>query len=163
MAPLALCGRGNAVRRIDGDLENRGVDNAALEWIAVSGDGESFVSRDVDGLATAFKAAAPRAYRWFEARYVVDPLFLRRSFDVTIRLEAMAKTEATIRLHPSGWLDAPPGVVGPDGSVAPGSAAATASLVLPVLGALVALHYLPPALFNVRRALFSRVIRARRR
>jgi hypothetical protein len=163
VTPIDLCGRGNAVRRVDGDLENRGVDNAALEWIAVQGDGESFVSRDVDGLATAFKAAAPRAYRWFEARYTVDPLFLRRSFDATVRLEAMAKTEATIRLHPSGWLDAPPGTVGPDGRVKPVSFAATAALVMPVLGSLVALHYLPPALFNVRRALFSRVIRARRR
>ena len=44
MEAKALCGR-NLSRRIDGDLEDDGIDNVSLEWIANVGGGQTFVSK----------------------------------------------------------------------------------------------------------------------
>lgn len=159
--PRDICGK-QAKRLINGDVENRGVDNAALDWIAHVGGGESFVRRDTDGLAEAFVAAAAKRYKWFEARYRVDPFYLRRSFETTLKLTSLIQTEASMRIYPSGWLDGPPGKLGENNWVEPTPFTRTATFVLPVLAIIIALNYLPAAFFNVRRALFSRVARRKR-
>lgn len=156
-----LC-RGQAGERIDQGVELRGVDNAALSWVARVGGGSSFISRTTDGLADAFKAAAAVRYRWFEARYKIDPFYLRRAFETKLRLTTLMRVEKSIWIHPSGWMDAPPGEVGPDGWAKASPFRATTTLVLPIVGLLAAVSYLPAAMFNVRRALFSRVSRKRK-
>jgi hypothetical protein len=161
VAPRELC-KNFAQEIVNGGVERRGVDNAALSWIARVGGGASFISRTTDGLADAFKAAAAVRYRWFEARYKVDPFYLRRSFETKLRLTTLLRSEASVWIHPSGWLDAPPGIPGPDGWTSAAPFRQTTTLVLPVLGLLASLTYFPAALFNVRRALFSRVARKRR-
>lgn len=158
VAPRALC-RGQAGQIIDAGVELRGVDNAALSWIARTGGGSSFVSRTTAGLADAFKAAAAMRYGWFEARYQVDPFFLRRDFETKLRLVNLFRTEATMRFHPNGWLDAPPGAPDEKGWAQPASWWRTTGVVLPVVGALIALGYLPAAWVNVTRALFGRLRR----
>lgn len=162
VSPRTLC-LGRAGDPIDGNLDRNGVDNIALSWIARTGGGSSFISRTTDGLADAFKAAASMRYGWFEARYKVDPFFLRRSFVTKLKLTTLFRTESSIAIHPSGWLDAPPGVKDAEGWAAPAAYTRTTTLVFPVLGMLAAIGYLPAALFNVRRALFSRVARRRAR
>jgi hypothetical protein len=153
-----LC-RGQGGQRIDGGVELRGVDNAALSWIARVGGGNSFVSRTTAGLADAFKQAAAMRYKWFEARYQVDPFFLRRSFETKIRLVTLFRSEATIRFRPSGWLDAPPGTRDEKGWTQPVSWGSTVTVLLPAMGALLALGYLPAAFVNVKRALLLRLRR----
>ena len=150
-----LC-RGQGAQRIDGGIELRGVDNAALSWIARVGGGGSYVSRTTAGLAEAFKEAAAMRYRWFEARYQVDPFFLRRGFETKLRMVTLFRTEASIRFRPSGWLDAPPGVRDEAGWAQPVPWWTTTALLLPVVGALLALGYLPAAIVNVKRALMAR-------
>lgn len=154
-----LCG-GKGDMIINGGIERGGVDNRALSWIAQVGGGNTYVSRTTQGLGDAFKGAAATRYRWFEARYRVDPFFLRRSFQTKLLLNALMGAEATMYFHPSAWLDGPPGKpADAEGWTVPTSYTVTTTLVLPILGALAAIGYLPAALFNVRRALFSRVVK----
>ena len=141
--------------RIDGNVENLGVDNAALSWIAKVGGGDSYVRRDADGLAEAFKAAAQDRHTWFDLYYKVDPFYLRRGFDVTIRLNSPYQVEATVPIHPNGWLDGPPGVAGEDGWPGPASFRNSLSVLMAILSVLIIWNYAPAALFNVRRALFG--------
>ncbi len=155
--PVALCGKKYKDWRIDGKLETLGIDNASLAWIADVGGGSSFVKRKTSGLGEAFRAAAATQYRWFEVRYRLDPFHLRRSFKATIRLTAFAQAEASVVIHPSAWLDAPPGRRAEDGWTRPASIMRTASLVMPLLSLLVILGFLPPALFNTRRILSGRL------
>jgi hypothetical protein len=157
--PIDLCGRRFVDRRIDGDIETLGIDNASLAWIARVGGGLSYVRRDRDGLAKAFADAAPKRYRWFEVRYRTDSFYLRRSFQTELRLNSWARAEAKVRLHPSAWLDAPPGVPGEDGWARRQSYLHTATVVVPLIGLLVALGHMGAALFNTQRALFSLVRR----
>jgi len=153
--PRDLCGR-FADQRIDGDLERRGIDNASLEWIAQAGDGQSFVKQGRDGLGDAFRSSAARRFSWFEARYRIDPFYLRRSFTTRLRLRSYYTGEASLKLHPSAWLDAPPGVAGEGGWTEPQTYRHTLVVLAPVIGLLIALGYLGAALFNTRRALFGR-------
>ena len=154
--PRQLCQK-FADTRIDGGVEARGVDNGAIEWIAKVGGGKSFVRNTPDGLAEAFIAAAQKRYAWYELRYRVDPFHLRRSFSVTIRVNAPYAVESTVPIYPSGWLDGPPGVPGEDGWMVAGPYRATITVLLPLLGAIISLNYLPAAFFNVRRAIFGLV------
>lgn len=154
--PVGLCGKKYRDMRIDGALETLGIDNASLAWIAEVGGGSSFVKRKSDGLGKAFQAAAAEQYEWFELRYRLDPFYLRRSFTTTLRLAAFAEAEASVELHPSAWLDAPPGRRADDGWTRISSLARTAGLVLPLLGLLVAMSFLAPAFFNARRIVFGR-------
>lgn len=156
---LDLCGQRHRERRIDGDLERYGIDNASLEYIAYRGGGFAYVKRDIDGLAEAFQAAAAQRYSWFEVRYHVDPHHLRRSFETRLRLLSFAEAEAAVRIHPSAWLDAPPGVRLSDGRVVPQPYAHTATVIMPVLGLLVTLGFLGAVSFNTRRILFGRARR----
>jgi len=155
--PAALCGKKYREMRIDGHLETLGIDNASLAWIAEVGGGGSFVKQKTDGLGQAFTAAAAEQYEWFEVRYRLDPFYLRRSFETTLRLSAFAEAEASLELHPSAWLDAPPGVRSEDGWTSPSNLARTVGLVLPLLGLLVASSFLSPAWLNARRIVLGRL------
>jgi hypothetical protein len=153
-----LC-RGKGAEVIDGGVERAGVDNAALDLIAFRGGGKSYVARTSDGLADAFVDAAAQRYKWFEARYRLDPFYLRRSFEAKLKMTALFRNETTIRIFPSGWIDGPPGIIGKDGWARQNSLLATSTVILPVLGLLITLAYLPAAVFNVRRAMFSVISR----
>lgn len=159
-----LCGRW-VNDRIDGFVEANGVDNAAMEWIASIGHGRTYIKRDTAGLAEAFKAASAKRYKWFDIRYVVDPYYLRRSFDSRVQFLWGGKDDAgSISIFPSAWLDAPPGLAMEDGKwtrAAPYSR--TLVVLLPTLGALLSFNYVSPALFNLKRVLFSRVRRRKKK
>jgi hypothetical protein len=150
-----LCGR-YVSRRIDGDLENDGIDNVSLEWIASFGGGSAYVRQGKKKLGEAFEAAAAKRYEWFEVRYRVQPAHLRRSFESTIELVSFATGAASVTIHPSAWLDAPPGVIASDGWSRPASYRRTLSAVLPMMGLVVAMMYLGAAGFNSRRVLSGR-------
>ncbi len=155
--PNTLCGKKYKDMRIDGTLETLGIDNASMAWIAAVGGGESFTKRKADGLGVAFQAAAAEQYEWFEVRYRLDPFYLRRSFETTLRLAAFAEAEASVELHPSAWLDAPPGQRSEDGWTRPSSLIHTVGLILPLLGLLVASSFLSPAWLNARRIVLGRL------
>ncbi len=160
--PRDLC-RAVGDQLINGGVENRGVDNATLGWIARTGGGGSYVKRDPAGLAEAFKAAAAMRYGWFEVRYKVDPYYLRRTFETKVRLTSLFRTEAAIQFYPSGWLDAPPGALDADGWARPPSFLSSLGLVMPSLALFATLGYLPSAWFNMKRTLFGRMVRRKKR
>lgn len=157
LSPRVLCGKRHVDTRIDGDLENRGIDNASLSLIARRGGGQSHVKRGKKGLGDAFRAAAAPKYRWFELRYRMDPFFLRRSFETKLRLVGVGTAEGGIKIHPSAWLDAPPGRLRTDGWHEEESYLRTFLVIVPVLGVLVVLSFLGAALHNTRRLLMGRV------
>ncbi len=154
-----LCGKRYRDWRIDGELERYGIDNASLQFIADRGDGFAYVRRDTDGLAEAFQAAAAQRYGWFEVRYQVDPHYLRRSFESRLRLLSYAKAEASVRIHPSAWLDGPPARIEEDGRAVPQPFRHTATVVMPALGLFVSLGFIGAIGFNTRRILFGRARR----
>ncbi len=151
-----LCGRKHLDRRIDGDLEREGIDNASLTFIANRGGGFDFVKTDRDGLADAFRAAASQRYTWFEVRYQVDPHYLRRSFETRLRLTSFAESESSLRIHPSAWLDGPPGLRDADNRIVAQSYRHTATVLMPILGLLVALGFVGAVGFNTSRIVFGR-------
>jgi len=155
--PAELCGRRKVHRRINGDLENRGIDNVSLEWIAKVGGGQSYVRQDRKGLGQAFRGAAAARYHWFEARYRIHPYYLRRSFHTTLFLESFATAEASVELFPSAWLDAPPGVKGEGGWTDQRPFRAILVLLMPLFGLLLLLSYLGAAVYHAKRAMFMRV------
>lgn len=163
VTPMQLCGGKFADRRIDGDLERFGIDNASLAWIAERGGGFTYVRQNRDGLGEAFRAAAARRYTWFEVRYRVDPFYLRRAFRARLRLLSFARAESSVMIHPSAWLDAPPGVPMEDGWHKPQTYLHTAAVAVPTLGLVVLLTYLSAAYFNTSRALFRRARSTSRR
>ena len=154
--PVDLCGKRYLDRRIDGELERYGIDNSSLAWIASRGGGFSYVKRDRKGLGEAFRGAAAERFQWFEARYRLDPFYLRRSFRLRLRLMSFAASEASVMVHPSAWMDAPPGVRGADGWHVPQTYRHTATVVMPIIGFLVFLSYFGAAWFNSWRAVFRR-------
>lgn len=152
-----LCSRRFAEKRIDGVLENQGIDNASLVWIADAGKGKSFVSRSADGLGTAFKAAAAERYRWYELRYRIDPRFLRRSFTTKVSLNTFAETESEVKLYPNSWIDLAPGKHrDQDEWTEKQSVLHSFSILLPILSMLVFLPILSPAFMNIRRIILGR-------
>lgn len=150
-----LCGP-EADRRVSGDLELRGVDNIAMTLIARTGGGRAFVRHDSRGLAEAFRAAAAVRHKWFEVRYRVDPFHLRRAFETELVVDGPVPVSRAVRFHPHGWIDAPPGLLGEDGWRRAAPLSRSALLVLPVLGILVTLGYVPAAAHNLWRALRGR-------
>ncbi|MBN2798493.1 MAG: VWA domain-containing protein [Deltaproteobacteria bacterium] len=150
-----LCGP-HGDRRINNDLENYGIDNVSLTWLAEEGGGSSFVKSRPKGLAEVFQAAAAERYRWYTARYRLDGFYHRQSYFVRISLLAYAVASSTVDIHPSGWLDAPSGEVAADQWTRPGSMGRALAFLMPLLGGLLLLSYLGPAVFNARRAIFRR-------
>ncbi|MAY81657.1 MAG: hypothetical protein CL930_12840 [Deltaproteobacteria bacterium] len=158
---MDLCGKRFRDRRIDGDLENRGIDNASLEWIARIGGGASYVRQDQRGLGEAFKGAAAERYTWFESRYRIDPYYLRRKFKTTLRLVSFATAEASVVIHPNAWLDAPPGMRDEQGWTIQRPYTFMLVVLVPAFGLLLWLSYMGGAVFNAKRAMFMRVRRPR--
>jgi len=148
-----LCKK-QAPRRIDGDLETFGIDNASLTWIAHVGGGESYARRDVKGLGEAFASAAAERYRWFEVRYRMDPLHMRRSFETMVKLTSYTGAEARLTFHPSAWFDPPTAARGADGWAVATPLRASLVLIVPILAALLSIIFIGAAGFNVRRAIF---------
>ena len=66
------------------------------------------------------------------------------------------ESAASVTIHPSAWLDAPPGVLASDGWSRPASYRRTLSAVLPMMGLVVVMMYLGAAGFNSRRVLSGR-------
>jgi len=152
-----LCGK-LADYRIDGGLEDVGIDHVSLKWIAEAGGGATFVRQKPKGLAEVFERAAATRYRWYEVWYrVVDSLYLRRSFEVQVQVLAWERAFTEVTLMPSPWLD------GPGGHSVAGSRWHTSTpsrhslaVLLPALGLLLFLGFLGPAFFNARRAILRR-------
>jgi len=153
-----LCGR-FVDRRIDGDIETLGIDNASLAFIASAGGGSSYVRQGVDALGEAFRQSASIRYDWFELRYRVDPFYLRRRFTTRLLLTGVASAEAKVDVLPSGWLDAPPGALGPDGWHHEQPYRHTMTVLLPALGLLVSVSFVGSVAFNLRRLAFGRLRR----
>lgn len=164
VTPQALCGR-FADYRIDPDLEDVGIDHVSMQWIAEAGGGKSFVKDRAKGLAEVFASAAATRYRWYEVWYrVPDNFHHRKSFNVELQLLQGERALSTVRIHPGGWLDAPTGTRRPGAawhSTTPFLSSLT--VLMPALGVIVLAHYLGPALFNARRAVFRRARPRRRR
>lgn len=155
--PEGLCGE-SASTIIDPPtgpgLEDRGIDNASLEWIAARGGGRAVITTDRGELIQAFERAAAKRYEWFELQYHTDPTDFRQSFEVTLKTKAYADTQASIRFHPASAFDLPE--AGSSAEEVLGSSApfrSTASLFLPLLGILISTAFLGAASFNLRRAL----------
>ncbi len=148
-----LC-RKQAARRIDGDLEQYGIDNASLKWIAYVGGGETYVRTEAKGLGEAFASVAAQRYRWFEVRYRMDPLHMRRSFETMVKLTSYAGAEGRITFSPSSWFDGPSARRGPNGWAVPTPLRASLAIFLPILGGLLSIAFLGAASYNVRRAIF---------
>ncbi len=153
----ALCGSFGD-RRIDGDLEDYGIDSVSLQWMAEAGGGQSFVKRNPAGLAEVFKTAARPRYRWYELRYrTSDALYHRKSFDIEVQLTSAELAVTRVTMYPSAWVDAPSGRRSrQDGWVYPSAFRESLLLLLMPLGVLVVLFFLSPALFTARRALTRR-------
>jgi len=121
------------------------------------GGGTSFVKRNHKGLAQVFQAAAAERYEWYSVRYRVDGFYHRQAYESRINLLSYAYASTTIKVHPSGWLDAPsPRRQGTETFSSPTPFRASVAFLMPILGVLVLITYLGPALFNARRAIFRR-------
>lgn len=157
VTPRGLCGQYEDYR-IDGVLDDAGMDHVSMQWIAEAGAGRSFVKRKATGLADVLEVAAATRYRWYEVWYrVPESFYHRRTFEVGLQLSASDRAQTTFLVHPGGWLDAPTGVRAEDARWhAPTPFRHTFAVVMPALGLIVLLVYLGPALFNTRRALFRR-------
>jgi hypothetical protein len=156
--PEGLCGAA-ASTLIDppggaAGLEDKGIDNASLEWIAFRGGGRSVVTTELQDLISAFQQAAAKRYEWFELRYHTDPTYFRQSFEVALKTEAFVSTRAKVRFHPPTAFSFPEASVteaGWWGERTPFRS--TTALVLPFLGLCISLAFLGAATFNLRRAL----------
>lgn len=163
VSPGQLCGQ-FADMQIDGNVENYGVDNAAMAWIANVGRGHSYVRNDTKGLAEAFKNAAAKRFKWFDIRYRIGSYYLRRNFTTRLSFVWGGKDDyGSLMLYPSAWLDAPAGLQEEGDWVKAAPFRRTMVFMLPTLGFLVVLGYLPSALFNLKRVFFSRVRRKGKR
>ena len=92
-----------------GILKPRGIDNSSLTWIAEIGGGSSFLRQNSKGLGEAFEEAASVRYNWFELRYRVNPLLLRRDFQSRLVLKTFAIADSKITIYPHSLLDSPLG------------------------------------------------------
>ena len=155
VTPKKLCGKYQDWQ-IDGNLEDVGIDNPSLSWIAEMGGGNSFVRNNSKGLGEAFQAAAAKRYEWFEIRYRVGFSNVRRSFITRLKLDAFATAESYVEIHPSAWLDAPPGTPIGEGWTMPTPYRHTLTVIIPSMGLLILLSYLGAAWFNTRRVIFGR-------
>jgi hypothetical protein len=151
-----LCGK-YMERRIDGGLETKGIDNSSLTWIAEVGGGSSFLKQNAKGLGEAFEEAASVRYNWFELRYRVNPLFLRRDFQSRLILKTFAIADSKISIYPHSLLDSPPGIVGEDGWARPPKYGLIFASLISSMGLLIFLSILGAFLFNAKRYVFGRL------
>lgn len=155
--PRDLCGRFEDVR-IDGGLEDQGIDHVSMQWLAEAGGGRSFVKSKPKGLAEVFEAASATRYRWYELWYrVPDSFYHRKSFDIEVQLQAYDRALSKLTVHPSPWVDAPTAshALGARWHT-PTRFAHTLTVLMPILGLLVLASFVGPAAFNARRAIFRR-------
>ena len=151
-----LCNRNREIR-IDGNLENRGIDNASLTWIADVGEGSSFVKRSARGLGEAFTSAAAKRYLWYELRYKIHPSHLDRQFVTRLRLNTFAESSAQVNFYPNAWIDLPPGKNLKESEWSEKqSILHSLSVFIPILSLLIFVPMLSPMLMNVRRILSGR-------
>lgn len=151
----ALCGPYSDFP-IDGGLEKAGLDHVSLEWLAEAGGGTAFVRQDAQGLAAVFRRAAAPRHRWYEVRYrVPDPFWMRRSFEVELRLESTARAMTRVRFHPSRWLDAPPGVATDGAWRAPPPPGRSLGLLAAIWSALALAAAVPLAAWTAARRLIG--------
>jgi hypothetical protein len=152
-----LCGE-YADYPIDPNLEDVGIDHVSMQWIAEVGGGRSFVKSQSSGLAQVLESAAATRYRWYEVFYrVPDNFYHRKSFDVEVQLESLARAKTKFHVYPNAWLDGPTGLRAEgDRWHTPGAFGRSLAILMPSLGVLVLANYLGPAMFNTRRALFRR-------
>ena len=151
-----LCGTYQE-RQIDGDLETKGIDNSSLTWIAEIGGGSSFLRQNSKGLGEAFEEAASVRYNWFELRYRVNPLLLRRDFQSRLVLKTFAIADSKISIYPHSLLDSPPGIVGEDGWARPPKYGLIFAALISSMGLLVFLSIWGSFLFNAKRYVFGRL------
>lgn|GEM_PF-911964 len=157
--PDLLCGKDAGVlinknRRDPNRLENRGIDNASLQWIANRGGGRHVITEDIAELSKAFQDAAVQRYDWFHVYYQVDPALFRQSFQVTVETRGFVESKASVRFHPPTAFDFPESDLAKAewmGASVPFRS--TTALVLPFLGICISLVFLGAAMFNLRRAL----------
>ena len=157
--PSLLCGKDanvliNKSRRDPDRLENRGIDNASLQWIANQGGGRHVITEDIAELSRAFQDAAVQRYDWFHVYYHVDPALFRQSFQVTVETRGFVESKASVRFHPPTAFDFPESDVATAewvGASVPFRS--TTALVLPFVGICISLVFLGAAIFNLRRAL----------
>ncbi|MEZ4234655.1 MAG: VWA domain-containing protein [Myxococcota bacterium] len=157
VTPTDLCGKYESYR-IDGVLDQNGIDHVSMQWIAEAGAGKSFVKRKATGLDQVLEVAAATRYRWYEVWFRVPEAFYhRRSFDVQLSFNGIDRAQTEFQVHPGGWLDAPTATrVEGERWHHPTSFRHTFTVLMPALGLLVLLVYVGPAVFNTRRALFRR-------
>lgn len=152
-----LCGK-YAYNKINAGLETVGIDHVSLAWMAEAGGGISFVKRNAEGLSKVFSSASAESYRWFEVRYrVPDVILHRKSYDVRLELDGFARAISNVTFYPGAWMDGPPAPA--PGQLDAGKSPpfrATLTVVMPILGVVVTIAFLGPAIFNARRAVFRR-------
>ena len=154
---------------INANLENKGIDNVSLEWLAKVGGGKSFVTNRSSLLGRAFQQVATLKYHWFELRYKINPQLLRQSFFSRIKLTGQGVESSKIQIHPHGWLDAPTGTESDltcdnNGEncttwTRPTSYLHVLTILFPLLGILLFLSILNAGLYNIRRVLTGRLRR----
>lgn len=164
VTPRDLCGKYEDYR-IDTVLDGIGIDHVSLQWIAEVGGGRSFVKNKANGLAETLEAAAATRYRWYEVWYrVPDSFYHRKSFDVELQLRAFDRALSTFTVHPPAWMDAPTATHATGARWhTPTPFLHSLTILMPALGVLVLLNFVPPALFNARRAIFRRARPRKRR
>lgn len=153
----SLCGK-FADTKIDGLLENEGIDHYSLAWLAEAGGGRSYVRRRSGELASVFAETAAKRYRWFEIRYqVIDSIWHRQSFTTSLRLRRGYQAQSSVSFLPNPWLDAPSATTSSDGRwMALTPLRHAFSLLLPILGSFIFLSFVGAAFFNASRAIFRR-------
>ena len=153
LTPEQLCGA-DVGRVIDGDLEDDGIDNPTLAYLARAGGGETVVTEDPLALARfLLRAGAPR-HRWYEVRASLPEglaALFRTRIPMRVDVRGVEASHAELVFIPHPLLDLP----------AVGSATALASAwVLDAVGLSLAALLALVGGRNLRRALLRRGVRA---
>lgn len=147
--------------RIDGFLETRGIDHISLGVIAAFGGGTRAlvpVGAGIGPLARVFESTAAQRFRWYQAWFQVPSEWHRKTFDVRLEIQGSRTAGTTVRMEPDPWFDGPTGLLPPGKAWSePRPLASTFAFMMPWLGGLLLLLYLPAAWTNTRRSLTRRV------
>lgn len=143
--------------RIDGVLEKKGIDNSSLTWIAEVGGGSSFLKQNAKGLGEAFAEAASVRYSWFELRYRVNPLLLRREFESRLVLKTFAIADSKITIYPHSLLDSPAGELNQENWSTPPKYGMIFAALISSMGLLIFFSIVGAFLFNAKRYVFGRL------